>query len=122
MQNSNLSDVKVIYGSALVAYQGVAINNEYTFCVKYGQIAQINIRFTTPNAPLNYDLRIIQLPDGFCPKKSAYPMTFEIWGTGTGTQCFIAGEDTEFNNHIRPVERIKANTDYMLQYTYITAD
>ena len=48
--NSNLSNVKVIYGSALTAYQGVVINNDYTFCIKYGHVAQINIRFTTPSS------------------------------------------------------------------------
>lgn len=122
--NSNLSNVKVIYGSALTAYQGVVINNDYTFCIKYGHVAQINIRFTTPSSVsgMNFALRMIQLPGGFCPKKSAYPMMYEMWGAGSGTQCFIAGEDAELNDHIRPIERIKANTDYMIQYTYITAD
>lgn len=71
---------------------------------------------------MDFALRMIQLPNGFCPKKSAYPMMYEMWGSGAGTQCFIAGEDTEFNNHIRPVERIKANTDYVLQYSYIASD
>ena len=122
--DGKLENVQVVFGSALTAYQGIVINNDYTFCIKYGHVAQINIRFTTPSSVsgMDFALRMIQLPDGFCPKKSAYPMMYEMWGAGAGTQCFIAGEDTEFNNHIRPIERIKANTDYVLQYSYITSD
>lgn len=111
-------------GSDFTAYQGVVINNAYTFGIKTGHVAQLNIRFTTPASVsgIDYSLRMIQLPNGFCPKMSAYPMMYETWGTGAGTQCFIAGENTEFSTHIRPVERIKANTDYTIAYTYITAD
>lgn len=125
MQNSNLTKVVNYTGDSFEVYQGITINKAYTWGSKWGNVGTIHIRFTTPSSVsgLNYNLRMIQLPTSLFPANSAYPMMFETWGTGTGTQYFIAGADqAQASGHIRPVERIKANTDYTICYTYVLAD
>ena len=122
MSNGKINNVITCDGNDFSAYQGVTINNGYTWASKAGNVATVHIRFKTPASVsgMDYSLRMIQLPDGFYPANSSYPMMFETWGTGVGTQCFFAGADNEFGGHIRPVDRIKANTDYTIVYTYVT--
>lgn len=68
-------------------------------------------------------MRVIQLPTSLFPANSGYPMMYEMWGSGVGTQYFIAGADLDqASGHIRLVERVKANTDYVISYTYVLAD
>lgn len=123
--NSNLTQVVNYTGDSFEAYQGVTINKAYTWGSRWGNVGTIHIRFTTPSSisGLNYNLRMIQLPTSLFPANSAYPMMFETWGSGAGTQYFVSGADQDqASGHIRPVERIKANTDYTICYTYVLAD
>ena len=125
MLNSNLTEVVNYTGDSFGAYQGITINKNYTWGSRWGNVGTIHIRFTTPSSVsgLNYSLRMIQLPTSLFPANSAYPMMFEMWGSGTGTQYLIVGADQDqAAGHIRPVERIKASTDYVIFYTYVLAD
>ena len=121
---SKLNQITNFLGNDFTAYQGIVINNNYTWASKNGHVATVHIRFKSPASisGMNFNLRMIQLPSGLYPANSAYPMMFETWGTGTGTQCFFAGPDFQYGGHIRPVERMKPNTDYTIMYTYVTLD
>ena len=122
--NSKLNQITNFSGNDFTAYQGIVINNNYTWASKNGHVATVHIRFNSPASisGMNFNLRMIQLPSGLYPANSAYPMMFETWGTGTGTQCFFTGPDFQYGGHIRPVERMKPNTDYTIMYTYVTLD
>lgn len=122
--NSKLNQITNFSGNDFAAYQGIVINNNYTWASKSGHVATVHIRFNSPASisGMNFNLRMIQLPSGLYPANSAYPMMFETWGTGTGTQCFFVGPDLQYGGHIRPVERMKPNTDYTIMYTYVTLD
>ena len=123
---SDLNQVVNYTGDSFTAYQGITINKQYTWGARWGYIGTIHIRFNTPSSVsgLNYDLRAIQLPTSLYPANSGYPMMYEAWGSGTGTQFFIAGADLGeevASGHIRMVERVKANTDYFICYSFVIA-
>ena len=121
---SDLNKVVNYQGESFTAYQGVTINNTYTWGSRWGYVGTIHIRFTTPSSVsgIQFENRVIQLPTSLHPASSGYPMMYEAWGSGTGVQFFVAGADQDGGSgHIRLIDRVKPNTDYFIYYSFVIA-
>jgi hypothetical protein len=108
--NSNLTN-KTYAASDFSAQQAV-LNTEYCHAVKSGNIAFVQLRFTT-NATIDNALRILQFPGALLPVKRLYGLCIVTWGSEV-TQI-----ELDPDGRIFKAGTIKVSTDYMLTLSYI---
>ena len=108
--NSNLSN-KTYLSSDFTAQQAT-LNTSYCFAVRSGNIAFVQLRFTT-SATITDANRIIQFPTNLIPSRTFYGLLINTWGTG------MAQFQLDTEGRLFKAGAMSVSTDYMLSMCYI---
>ena len=108
--NSNLNNKT--YLAADFSAQQAILNTDYCYAIKSGNIAFVQLRFTT-NATIDASLRVIQFPNALKPPRRLYGLCINTWGTE------VVQFELDPEGRIFKAGAMKTSIDYMLSTSYI---
>lgn len=108
--NSNLTNKT--YSASDFTTQQATLNTNYCHAVKSGNVASVQLRFTT-NATIADANRMIQFPTALKPARPFYGLLINTWGTE------MAQFQLDTDGRLFKAGTMKVSTDYMLSVSYI---